>query len=284
MFESIPQALLPLSLAFVMFSMGMSLSLDDFKRIVHYPKAVILGLGLQLLFLPVLAIAIIYICQLSFVEAAGLFLLSLCPGGATSNFFSYLAKGNVALSISLTAITSLIVPFTLPVIFIFFVSFWEQQQQGFDLPVGLMMAQLILVTLVPVILGMCIKQLLPSLTENRIANVKLASSALMLLVVIGLILANINLFTQKVGIGTLAVMLLVCSALTCSLLIAKQLLIQGSDIKTICLEVGVQNAGTAMMVAHTVLQMPELATIPLMYGILMNLPVFVFIFWARKVR
>lgn len=105
---------LPLALGIIMLGMGMTLTLADFRRIVKFPKAVLVGLANQLLFLPLVALLMIFAFDLQAELAVGLMLLALCPGGATSNLISHLAKADLALSITLTAISSVIVNFTLP--------------------------------------------------------------------------------------------------------------------------------------------------------------------------
>lgn len=105
---------LPLALGIIMLGMGMTLTLADFRRIVKFPKAVLLGLGNQLVLLPLVGLVMIFAFDLKAELAVGLMLLALCPGGATSNLISHLAKADLALSITLTAISSVVVNFTLP--------------------------------------------------------------------------------------------------------------------------------------------------------------------------
>ena len=114
----IGQVILPLALALMMFSMGLSLSKRDFVRVFSYPKAIVIGVLLQLLLLPAIAWGIILsanaFAPLAQVTAIGLLILAACPGGASSNIISHLSGGNGALSISMTAVVSLLIPFLLP--------------------------------------------------------------------------------------------------------------------------------------------------------------------------
>lgn len=280
--EFVTQLMLPVVLAFVMFSMGIGLSLNDFRRVLTNPRAVCVGLMLQLCLLPILALAIAYFLNLSLVTSLGLFLLSLCPGGATSNFFSYIAKGNVALSISLTAITCLIIPFTLPVLFVGYVSMLGNQEYRtvFDVPLALMIKQLMVVTIVPTLLGMGIKHCF-TITNRREKQVKKLATVAMIATILLLIFVNFSVVQSSLTTSGIAAVLLCVFALTVAYVMAKRILTSVPDIRTIALEVGVQNAGTAMFVAYIVLKRPELASIPLMYGLLMNVPVFLFIGWLK---
>lgn len=114
--SALTQIFLPLSLAVIMFGMGITLRTDDFKKIFIYPKAMTLGLINQLLILPALAFVLVIAFQLSPELAVGMMILAACPGGATSNLITYLAKGDAALSVSLTAFSSLITVITIPLL------------------------------------------------------------------------------------------------------------------------------------------------------------------------
>jgi len=279
--QIISQVLLPIVLAAIMFGMGLNLKPRDFGHIFVRPKAAALGLALQLVALPILAIAIIFVFNLPTEIAAGLFLLSLCPGGATSNLFSYLAKGDIALSVSLTAVSSLIVPFSLPLLFLAYSNVNEISNAHFELPLLLTIKQLVAVTLVPVIFGMTIRYFFEPFSQvfqvhwNRLATFAMIS------VVIALIVTNPQIADALISIQSISVISLCLMALTMGYVFSLKAKLSETERRTIAIEVGVQNAGTAMMVALTILQQPTLAFIPLMYGILMNIPAFAFIAWAR---
>ena len=281
MAQLVSQVILPIALALIMLVMGMGLTAKDFKNLVIFPKAVVLGLALQLLFLPVLAITIALVFQLDPVASAGLFLLSLCPGGATSNMFSSLAKGNVALSVSLTAITSLLVPFLLPISFAFYLSFSGSSLVELNMPIALIMKQLIMVTLAPVLIGMLLRHLLTEKIKKVTPILKKLAAILMVVVIILLMATNWRTLIASLSIVGVASIGLCTMALSLAYVISQKLGLNGQSVRTIAIEVGVQNAGTAMLVALTVLNQPELALIPLMYGLLMNIPAFSFVWWVN---
>lgn len=281
MADSVSQFALPVTLAIVMLVMGLHLSREDFTRVLNHPKATVLGLLLQLLLLPILALLVAYVFQLSAIASAGLFLLSLCPGGATSNAFSMFANGDVALSISLTAITSVIVPFTIPLSFMTYLMFSGTPIEKINLPVVLMMKQLIVVTLLPVMIGMTLRHLLLNQVLRILPALKKLSGILML-TVIGLLFATNHqaLIESVSSIGIAVVSLCVISMLS-AIWLSKGANLSFTSTKTIAIEVGIQNAGTAMLIAFTVLQQPALAMTPLLYGLLMNIPALAFVVWAN---
>ena len=112
----ITQIFLPISLAIIMFGMGLTLVVGDFARLFTYPKAVLVGLWNQLVFLPLIGFSIILLFDLNSSMAIGVMILSVCPGGPTSNLITQVARGNIGLSVTLTALASLITVFTIPII------------------------------------------------------------------------------------------------------------------------------------------------------------------------
>lgn len=277
----IAQTLLPVVLALVMFAMGLGLSKSDFKAVFASPKLAVTGLGLQLVALPLLALLLIWLFALSPVMAAGLFLLALSPGGATSNLFSYLAKGNVALSISLTAISSLVVPFSLPLLFGLFMQL-SGESVLFTLPLALIIKQLVVVTLVPVVLGMLCRAYFRRFVLRVEPGVKQLATFCMLSIILALIVTNLTVLKMIFSLAGLAVLSLCCLSLFLGYQVALKLKFEQQLSRTLAIETGVQNAGTAMLVALSILQQPQLASVPLLYGLLMNLPVFIFIAYCRN--
>ncbi|WP_085300543.1 bile acid:sodium symporter family protein [Cognaticolwellia mytili] len=280
--EVISQVLLPVVLAAIMLAMGLSLSLNDFKRVFLHPKVTLLGLILQLVLLPAIALIIAYSLSLSPIASSGLLLLALCPGGATSNLFSYLAKGNVALSVTLTAITSIFIPFSLPIIFSIYVEFLGRDQQVFVLPLVIVIKKLFVVTVMPILAGMLLRYRFKKTVLNYEKIIKRVAAGTMLTIVILLLLTNMKVVLEMATVNGIAVLSLCCFSLLITYGISTMILTSAKDIKTIAIEVGVQNAGTAMMVAFTIINQPQLAVIPLMYGLLMNIPVFIFVWWVQR--
>ncbi|HIF9545833.1 TPA: bile acid:sodium symporter family protein [Photobacterium damselae] len=274
----VTQVLLPITLAIVMLGMGLGLKRADFSRVITQPKSSIIGLCLQIFMLPTLALVLIQLLPLSSTAAAGLFLVSLCPGGATSNLFSLIAKGDVALSITLTAVISLLSPFLLPLVFITYLDIHGSQLEQFQLPIALAIKQLIAVTVLPISLGMIITKWLPKQSQLIQPMVKKLSTIAMLLIILALLITNQKIFNRFISIEGIAVLLLSSCSLFLAYFIAGKIKVSQQAQRTIAIEVGVQNAGTAMMVAHQ----PQLAVVPLMYGLLMNIPACLFVAWVSR--
>lgn len=280
--QVVSQILLPMVLAIVMLGMGLGLTTADFKRVAMQPKATLLGLSLQLFLLPLLALIIIAALPLSPAAAAGLFLVSLCPGGATSNLFSFIAKGDLALSVSLTGIVSLLSPILLPLFFLTFLRYSGDSFSAFQLPLIPTIKQLAVVTLAPTILGMSIRHFVPTWANNAQTLVKKVATIAMMLIIVALIATNFHVVQGMLSVNSLAVLLLSSMSILVAYWLARAFRLPPQGQRTIAIEVGIQNAGTAMMVALAILHQPALAFVPLMYGLLMNLPAFTFVAWIQQ--
>jgi BASS family bile acid:Na+ symporter len=285
--QLLTQLLLPIVLALMMLVMGLSLTLNDFRRIARYPKAALLGIVLQLLLLRLIAWSLILTikffiplsAELSQLLFLGLLILAACPGGATSNVISYLAGGDVALSIAMTALVSLLVPFVIPVSLAYQFSWLGagNDEIALHLPLAKTVMQLLLVTVLPVILGMIIRHFWTNTIIKWESLVgKIAGFIFGFLILVLIVVQWPKL--QAVGIG---VALLCLSLCLISMLMAYAISgLVGFDYKskkTLAIEVGFQNAGTGMFIAAVLLNRPDLALVPLMYGLVMNLPAFVLI-------
>lgn len=274
------QVLLPLCLALIMLVMGTGLSLQSFLPVLHKPKAVLIGIVAQLVLLPMIVWALILALHLPPVIAAALVLIACAPGGATSNLFSKLADGDLPLSIALTAVISLLSPLWMP---------WAAQTQlgwlGYDVAFKLSYAQvvlqLLLVTALPLVLGMGLRKLYPSWVQAYEHRLKQVSIGLLMLMILVLIVVNAHVLPSVFGLSALMVVLLATLALALGYGLAKLLGLSQAQSRTLSFETGVQNAGMAIMIAFSFLQAPELGMVALLYGILMNIPAFIAL-WVFK--
>ena len=281
-FNLFTQALLPVALALMMFVLGLNVRLSDFKKITLHPKAFLIGVSLQLVLLPVLAWGIITIANsvthVPALVSMGLILLALCPGGATSNAISQLSGGNPALSVSMTFVVSLVVPFILPALFVLQVKWLGQQIHEFDVPLLQTTVKLFIISVIPVFLGMLVTKFARQITVRHKKAAKVFSTWLFVLVVCLLIANNVS---ELVDVGLLAAVLclaLCISAILVTFYITNKAKLNQFEIKTLQIEVGIQNAAMGIFVAVELLNWSELALIPLCYGILMNIPALFFIF------
>lgn len=261
--------ILPGSLFIIMVGMGLSLKLENFALVLSRPKAVIVGLIAQMIMLPLLAYFIALSFGLEAGLAVGLMILALCPGGTTSNLYTYLAKGDVALSVSLTAIVSLIAPFTVPFVLLIFMELFMGEGQVVNLPVFETILKLVVITIVPVALGMIIYRYAPSFAQKAEKPVKVFSIVFLFIIIIMLLFKNRETMPQyfaDVGLATLILNIL-CMALGYGL--AKLAQLNEAQSKTIGIEVGFQNGTTALLIALTILESSEMAAAPSVYSLIM---------------
>ena len=279
--EWLAQTALPWILAGVMLAMGMSLTREDFRRVLMHPRRMALGLGLQMLALPLLAWILVLLLPLPPMAAAGLLLIALVPGGATSNMFSFLVQGDLALSVSLTATAAILAPFTLPLIMGWNLQLLGLAAEGFSLPYWSTVSQLLLVTLVPVMLGMALRRTMTERTAQAwLPRVKILTGVAMVSIVLALFMTYHQRLPALVSLETLAVLLLCMTGMAVGYQASRQVRLPRDSARAITVEVGVQNAGVAMMVAFAILQLPQLGLVPLLYGLLMNVPVFLWVFYC----
>lgn len=275
---------LPLALFIIMMGMGLGLRVNDFQRVLVEPKGVILGLMAQLLMLPVVGFLLAGIFPLTPDLAVGLVIIAACPGGATSNMVTYLVRGNVALSITLTAISSLITVFTIPVVVNFAMQHFLGTEAALHLPILKTVGQIALITLIPVSLGMVLNRYTPQLANKLEKIVKWLSLFFLGLIIFGLLLkerANVLPFFLQVGGVTLALNV-VTMLMGYGISLAARL--DDKSVKAIAVEVGIQNGTLAIAVASTLLNRPSMAIPAAIYSLLMFATSAVFAVWVRNRR
>ena len=264
------QVVLPLALFIIMLGMGLSLVVGDFKRVVQFPKVIAIGLFCQMIMLPLIGFTIVKLIPMQSPElAVGLVILALCPGGTTSNLMSYLAKGDVALSITLTAVVSLITPFTIPLMADLAMNQLMGAGQAISLPLGKTIIALLAITVVPVVIGMAVRAKWTNFAIKADKPVKILS-LVFLFAIIGAIvkknMAELPSFIEQTGMATL--MLNVVS-MTLGFIVAKITGLNRAQQITIGMEVGIQNGTTALLVTGTLLANPTMTIAPAIYSLLM---------------
>ena len=279
----ITDVILPLALAFIMFTLGLGLSLADFIQIIKNPKNFFIGLISQLFFLPIVAIAITMIWSLPTEIAIGLILIAAAPGGVTSNILTSFAKGDVALSISLTAVMSLLSVISIPIVLGISLGLISDQSLGSISLSGIAISMFLIVTL-PVLLGMIFRATLSYLTKIIEKWAKVISTLLFVLVLLGAILAEreniINYFAQT----GLVVLVLNLTMMVLAYYWAKVFGTGKAQQKAIAIECGLQNGTLAIFVGTSVfgggLYIIPAAT----YSLVMYLTSLIFIFIFRKIN
>ncbi len=243
----VTDVILPLSLAFIMFSLGLGLSLSDFTRVFFKPRDFLIGLFFQIIVLPIVAIIIVLFWPLTPELAIGVMILAAAPGGVTSNVLTSYARGNIALSISLTAINSILCVITVPVILIVSLSIlgFDNLSEGKSL--FSVAIQMFLIVTVPVILGVFLSSLLSSF-EKTAKNI---SIVLFVLVLLGAILSQReNVVTYFAQAGLVMLFLNIIMMIIVYLL-SKLFNVKKETFRCWLMEVGLQNGTLAIVVANT---------------------------------
>lgn len=261
---------LPIALAIIMLGMGLSLVRDDFRRVVKFPKAVVVGLVCQMLVLPLVGWGVVHLIKMDQPElAVGLMVLTFCPGGATSNMLTFLARGDVALSITLTAVVSMVAPFTIPIFTTIVMTQLMGEGQTVALPLGQTIGALFGITVVPVLIGMVIKAKKPDFAAKAERPVKIASVVILFAIIAALVkkqAADLPRFFAQTGLATLV---LNVSTMAIGFAAARAAKLKRSQQVTIGLEVGIQNGTTAILVTQGLLGNSVMAIAPAIYSLLM---------------
>lgn len=280
--DLLTKVILPLSLFLIMFGMGLSLKLADFKNVFQAPKAVNIGLIGQLVLLPIVAFIIAVVMNLPPEIAAGLMIIALAPGGATSNMFTYLCKGDVSLSVSLTAIVSVITPFTIPVIAAFFMAYFMGSSSEFSIPVLKTIGQLLAITLIPVALGMLVLSRWPNAAKSIESKLKLFSIFFLFLIIVLIVMKNIDqmgYFFAQAGLATLFLNIVI---LILGYKMATWSNLSQPQATSIGFEVGIQNGTLALVVAGTLIGNEVMMIPAVTYSIIMFFTGGTFAWWLKR--
>ena len=264
----------------LMFLLGTDLNKKSFTDVARNPRAVIIGMIGQLIILPLIAFALAWIMKLPPVYFMGIVLIACCPGGSSSNVFSMLAKGDVALSVTLTAISSIITLFTIPVIMEFVARFVsEQSGVEVNLPFGRLIVQNIVLLFVPLFIGIMFRHYLPGSAAkvNKVLS-KLAFPALMTLALI-FFLQNTQAIKENIAVLGLTVTALILLAMLCSSTLSWMTKSGTAVRRTIVIEVGMQNAAQAIAIASSpfIFNSGEMAIPAIIYALLMNVILLIYV-------
>ena len=255
----ITQIFLPISLAIIMFGMGLTLVVGDFARLFTYPKAVIVGLCNQLIFLPLIGFSIIVLFDLSSSMAIGIMILALCPGGPTSNLITQVSRGNIGLSVTLTALASLITVFTIPIILSKAITYFTGETGVvIELPIVQTMLQILIITVIPVSIGMVIRKKNEGFALRMERPMRTASTVLFVIIFLLVMIANKDLIVEAMKEVGLATLLLNLSTMALGYITARAFRIKGKSQISITIESGIQNGTLAFVIATTILNNVEM--------------------------
>lgn len=259
---------MPVALGTIMLGLGLSLTSDDFKRVLQYPKAISIALTCQMVLLPALCLMLVVLFDLPPALGVGLMLLSASPGGATANLYSHLSNGDVALNISLTAINSVLTLFTLPLIVNFSLGFLMDSNQYVPMQFAKII-EVFAIVLTPVLIGMLVRSKAPAFAAKMDKPVKITSALFLLLIIVsvtirerGMLVSSFN----QIGLPVLAFNVL-------SMVIGYYLPLLFNVGKrqaiAIGLEIGIHNGTLAIYIALNVLQNSTMSVPPAIYSLLM---------------
>ncbi|HSM47704.1 MAG TPA: bile acid:sodium symporter family protein [Draconibacterium sp.] len=275
--------LLPLALGVIMLGLGLSLTIDDFKRVVQYPKAILIGLISQMIILPVICFFIVRLFGLSPELAVGLMLLAASPGGPTANLYSHLYKGDVALNISLTAVNSLISLFTLPFIVNFAIDYFLNSGQVIPMQFKKVI-EVFAIVLIPVSFGMLLKAKFPALSVKLNKPVKVLSALFLVLIIAGVVYQereNILSYFQMVGTAALVFNIL---SMAVGYYLPKLLKTGEKQAIAIGMEIGIHNGTLAIYIALSVIGNSMMSVPPAIYSLIMFFTAAAFGFLVNKKR
>ena len=281
--ESIIQSVvLPLAIFIIMVTLGMTLTVADFRRIVTYPKPAFIGLFCQMIMLPVLGFAVAGIFGLTAVYAISLILLAVSPDGATSNLIIHAGDGDRALGITLTAITNMLAFLTIPFGLGIAYSIYGTGALDIDFPVADTMVQVAVITLIPTLIGMGIRQWRPAFAENSKRWSKIFATAFLFLVILALVIQNWDVIVRDGPRFAPAFIALNILSLIVGYFVPKLAGVNYVQSMTIAIETGLQNSTVSITVAMTLLNNNDMAIIPGLYAIWMYVTGFALAFWMTR--
>ena len=270
-------------LTLLMFDLGLALRFEDFGKVFRHPWPIAVALVGQLVFLPAIALGLAYLLKLSPVFFIGLVLIACCPGGSSSNVFSKLANGDVALSVTLTALSSIITLFTIPVI-MGWATRLVGESVGITLPVGNLIKQNLVLMLLPVLLGIGLHYAWPK-TAEKVDKVltKLAFPLLLVLITVFYI-QHRHTIMDNIGVLGLCVTALILLAIGLSSLLSRLVRNDARQRRTVVIEVGMQNAAQAISIASSpfIFANEEMAIPAILYSLMMNIVLLTYVGIVKK--
>ena len=279
---------LVIALFIIMIGMGLSLTVYDFKRVLNFPLAVFIGFLNQIILLPVIGYVLVVLLDVDTNMAMGALILAACPGGPTSNLVTHLAKGDTALSVTLTAVNSIITIITIPLIVNFGLAEFVSGAAQIEAPVGKIAGSLVVVIAIPLTIGMLVKRYANTFARKMDRPVRIASVLVLTLVIVGLLIKEKDNLGHYFESALLLAISLNITTMLVGFFTAKLVKLDFRQSLSICIESGNQNGTLAIHVAVVSLASPEFAILAAVYSLIMYatavVPVSIGIKRARKQR
>lgn len=273
--------LLPISLGIIMLGLGLSLTLADFARVVRYPKAVVIGLTMQMLVLTGAAFLICVVFKLPPELAVGVMLLAAAPGGATANIYSHLARGDVALNITLTAINSALSLLTLPFIIGFALQYFMASDQYVPPPFKKII-EVGLIILLPVILGMTVRNRAPAFAAKMEKPIRIFSVLLLALLIVATVAQSWEVLVTYFPIVGLACLTFNLLSMAVGYSVPLAVKLPQKQAIAIAMEIGIHNGTLAIFIALNVLNSPAMSVPAAIYSLIMFVTAGIFAWWLNR--
>lgn len=281
-FEIFFNVIAPLGLFLVMFGMGVSLHVEDFKRLAINPKAAVLGIFGQLIGLPLLAFAITQLLSLPPEIAMGVIILSACPGGAPSNAFVFLARADTTLSVSLTAFNSIVTVFSIPLIVGIGLQLFMGENTGIEINALEMVVKLSFFCVVPVVSGMIVCHFFPNFSIRSEGFFKYLSAFVLLFLLAAVLISQKEFLLNNLQKTWFVVVVLCLSSIFMAYCLCRLFSLGIKQTVTIIIEVGMQNNNLAILIATTLLLDIRMAIVPSIYGVFSFLLMGLFVFVVSR--
>ena len=270
-------------LTLLMFDLGLTLKFEDFGKVFMHPWPIAVALFGQLVLLPLIALGLAWAFKLTPVFFIGLILIACCPGGSSSNVFSKLAGGDVALSVTLTALSSVITLFTIPLVMSAATNL-VGESVGISLPVGNLIKQNLVLMLLPVLLGIGLHYAFPEVARKTDKVLSKLAFPLLLILITVFYIQHHRTILANIGVLGLCVTALILLAIGCSSLLSRLVRTDSRQRRTVIIEVGMQNAAQAIAIASSpfIFASEEMAIPAILYSLMMNVVLLIYVGFVRK--
>lgn len=273
--------LLPMAIAIIMVGLGLSLTPTDFKRIIQYPKAMIIGLVTQMLILPLICLLIAQYFELSPVLAVGLMLLAAAPGGPSANLYSHMAGGDVALNVSLTALNSILSIFSIAWIVNFSLAYFMKAEAYVPMQFQKVL-EVCAMIITPICIGMWVRHRFPDFALRMDRPVKLVSGLFLALLIILAGLKEIDHLMEDIQTVGAAALSFNLACLLVGYFLPRLFQLPPKQAVAISMEVGIHNGSLAIYIALSILNQGEMTIPAVVYSLIMFITAAIFAIWSQK--
>ncbi|TVP53873.1 MAG: bile acid:sodium symporter family protein [Halomonadaceae bacterium] len=274
---------LPIALFIIMMGIGMTLSMRDFKLVAAYPRGIIVGTIAQIILMPLVAVALIAIFNVTPGIAVGLMIIAGCPGGTTSNLFVLLSRGNVALSIVLTVLATLITIVTLPLLTNFALKYYMGAEESITLPLDQTIGMLAVLVLLPVLSGMGIRSRYPRLAQKAESAVSIFGGIVLAVLVVGLLFGVRDQIVDLMRQAGPATAMLNLSGIALGMIASRVSGLSQRESLAVAMELGIKNSTIALLITLTLLESSTMSIPAAVYGVIMFMFGFALSVYGRRV-